>query len=439
MIGTGIFILPGTMAQATGSITVVLVVWILAGILALFGALTYAELGAALPEAGGDYAYLRRGFGERWAYLFGWTNSVLSRPCSAATIAAGLLTFVSFLLPAIAVPLVTWRISLPFQQSPYEFVLTPAQLYSAGVLCLLAFINGLGVRLGGQVQVALTAAKVTVIIGVIVLGFSLGAYAGPWGSTRAATAGGFLTALVGALWAYEGWSNLSLVGSEIVNPQKNIPRALFRGVVLVALLYILLNVVCFVVLPFDQVAASSTVVSDVVRVLIGGRAATWLTVAMILSALGTLNSSTLTGARVPYAMARDNRFFRVAGRVHPQFHTPTGALVLQAVIASVLALTGTFEDLYSLFIFSQWIFYGLTAASLFALRRSEPGLPRPYRTWGYPVVPALFVLACGALTVNLWALRPIRSSLGLAFMLLGLTLYGRWARDPGSEPSREIT
>lgn len=352
MVGTGIFLLPGTMARDTQSVALVFLAWVLGAVLALFGALSYAELGAAIPEAGGDYAYLRRGFGETYAYLFGWTNSVLSRPCSAATIAAGLLSFVCFLAPAVGVPIASWPVRLPWPATPYVFSITPAQIYAAAVIWVLTLINCLGVRLGGNLQVVLTAAKVLVIAGIIAVGLGSGGHGDSSGPAGAATVNGFLTALVGALWAYEGWSNVSLVGSEVVAPQRNLPRALIYGVLLVAGLYLLLNVVCFRVLPFEAVASSAAVVSDVARTALGDQAAVWLTLAMIVSALGTLNSSTLTGARVPYAMARDHLFFRCTARVHPRFHTPTRALIFQAAASSLLVVSGTFEDLYSLFIFT---------------------------------------------------------------------------------------
>jgi len=223
---------------------------------------------------------------------------------------------------------------------------------------------------------------------------------------------GLLAAMVAAAWAYDVWSNVNLVGSEVLEPQRNIPLALIAGVSGVMLLYLLANAAYFWALPFAAVAHSQHVASDMIASFAGSRAAAWLTVAMVISALGTLNSSILSGARVPYAMGRDGLFFRFTGQVHPSFRTPGGALAFQAYLASVLALTGTFEDLFSLFIFAQWIFYGLVVASVYGLRRREPDLPRAYRTWGYPWTPAVFIAGAVALTVSLWAARPIRSTIG---------------------------
>jgi amino acid transporter len=432
MIGTGIFLKPSEMASQGRSVAVVFAAWVVGGALSLFGALSFAELGASIPEAGGEYAYLRRGFGHAWGFLFGWMHSIVGRPASMASIAAGLLRFWGFLMPAVAAPLFTWHFSLPVMSKPYEFAFTWAQPLAVVAIVVMTAINYLGVRLGGQVQVALTFIKIGAVLAVVVLGFALWHGAGanfrpllpP--TLRLGTLGGFLAALAASLWAYDGWEDLNLVGSEVQNPQQNMPRALVGGVVFVAAMYILFNAVCFYVLPFSAVAGSAHVASDVVEKFAGRGAAQWITLAMVVSALGTLNSSTLSGARVPYAMARDGIFFRVAASIHPRFRTPGGALIFQGVLASLMALSGTFEDLTSLFIFAGWIFYGLATLALFRLRRIEPELVRPYRAWGYPWVPGLFVIGALALTVNLWLQRPLRSSIGLMVILVGLVFYRRW-------------
>ena len=434
MIGTGIFLVPSSMATNARSIGLVFLAWILGGLLSLAGALTYAELGAAIPEAGGDYAYLNRGFGPKWGYLFGWMHSVVGRPCSIATIAAGLMRFCGFLRPSIERAVVTWPVWVPFQHAPYNFYLTPAEPLAVGAIAAVTFVNYLGVKLGGEVQVALTAIKLLAIGAVIALALAMGQggisdfrpfLPDTWG---AGAWSGVLAAMVAAAWAYDGWSNVSLVGSEVIRPQRNIPLALVGGVSLVMVIYLVANAAYFWALPFTAVAHSEHVASDVIASFAGARAAKWLTVAMVISALGTLNSSILSGARVPYAMGRDGLFFRFTGVVDPLRHTPGGALVFQAYLAGILALTGTFEDLFSLFIFAQWIFYGLVVASLYGLRQREPELPRPYRAWGYPWVPAVFIAGALALTISLLAARPVRSILGLALILLGLVFYPRWQR-----------
>ena len=436
IIGTGVFLVPAAMASATGSVGLVFLVWIVGGALSLFGALSIAELGAAMPEAGGAYVYLKRGFGPVWGFLFGWMNNMVGKPASISTIAAGFLIFVGFFVPGVRTPIFSLHINVPFTGHSSEFVFTWAQPLAAVAIAFVSFINYLGVRLAGRLQVVLTSLKIGAILAVVILGFLFAGKRPPSTqpflppSLHLGLLTGFLTAMVGALWAYDGWMDLTFAGSEIVDPQKNIPRAVVGGTVTVGVIYLLANGVYFRVLPIEAVAAAQNVASETVRVFAGARAAAWITAAMVISAFTTLNSSILTGARVPFAMARDRRFFRVTDGIHPRFRTPARSIVFQAVLACIMVLTGQFEDLFSLFIFAQWIFYALAVASVFGSRRKEPNLPRPYRAWGYPVIPAIFVAGALALTVNLWMQRPGRSSIGLLLILAGLLFYNHWKRTP---------
>jgi APA family basic amino acid/polyamine antiporter len=440
MIGTGIFLKPAEMAREGRFVSVVFAAWIVGGILSLFGALSYAELGAAIPEAGGEYAYLRRGFGPVWGFLFGWMHSTVGRTASAASIAAGLMRFLGFLIPAVATPIFTVHLAIPGLTAwipPYEFVFTWAQPLAVFWLAVMTGVNYLGVRLGGGVQVALTLIKVVSVIVVIGVALFAPAHGGPahdplWpAALDSGVLRAFLAALAAALWAYDGWEDLNLVGSEVENPQRNMPRALVGGVILVGAIYMIFSAATLHVLPFADVAVSQHVASDVVQRVAGSGAALWITLAMAVSALGSMNSSILSGARVPYAMARDGVFFRIAGGIHPKFRTPGRALIFQGVLASIMALTGTFEELTNLFIFAGWIFYGLAVVALFRLRKIEPDLPRPYRCFGYPWVPGLFVAGALALTVSLWLDRPGRSSIGLLIILAGLPFYRYWRRRAG--------
>lgn len=435
MIGTGIFLKPAEMAREGRFVSVVFAAWIVGAILSLFGALSFAELGAAIPEAGGEYAYLRRAFGPVWGFLFGWMHSIVGRPASASSIAAGLARFAGFLLPAIATPIFTVHIAIPgltHWLPPYDFVFTWAQPFAVAWLLIMTGVNYLGVRLGGAVQIFLTAIKIISVIVVIGVAFFSPTpavhLANPvWpGPLNLGVFSAFLAALAAALWAYDGWEDLNLVGSEVQDPQRNFPRALVGGVSLVAVIYLLFSAACLKVLPFSEVAISSHIASDVVGRVAGRGAAAWITLAMVISAIGSMNSSILSGARVPYAMARDGIFFRIADGIHPKYRTPGRALIFQGVLASVMALTGTFEELTNLFIFAGWIFYGLAVVALFRLRRTEPDMPRPYRCWGYPWVPGLFVAGALALTVNIWIERPGRSSLGLLLIAAGLPFYRWW-------------
>jgi len=434
MIGTGIFLKPAQMAREGHSVSVVFAAWIVGAILSIFGALSYAELGAAIPEAGGEYAYLCRGFGRTWGFLFGWMHSIVGRPASAASIAAGGVRFLAYLLPSIGAPIFTLHLpGIAHWIKPYDFAFTWAQPLAVVWLIVMTAINYIGVKFGGAVQVFLTFIKifsVLLVIGVAFLAPSAEHGADPvW---PVAVNGGlltaFLAALAAALWAYDGWEDLNLVGSEVRDPQKNFPRALVGGVAVVAIIYLLFSAACLRVLPFSAAAASEHIASDVVENVSGRGAAIWITLAMVISAIGSLNSSVLSGARVPYAMARDKVFFQVADGIHPKFFTPGRALIFQGVLTSLMALTGTFEELTNLFIFATWIFYGLAVVSLFRLRKTEPNLPRPYRCPGYPFVPGVFVAGALALTVSVLVQNPGRSTIGLLLIFAGLPFYHYWQK-----------
>jgi basic amino acid/polyamine antiporter, APA family len=435
MIGTGIFLKPAEMAREGRFVSVVFAAWIVGAVLSMFGALSFAELGAAIPEAGGEYAYLRRGFGPQWGFLFGWMHSIVGRPSSMSSIAAGIARFASFLIPAVAAPIFTLHMPAFAGLRPYVFVFTWAQPVAVLWLGIMTIVNYLGVRLGGAVQVVLTLVKIVSVLLVIGVAFFSGVGSHPADPVWPVALNGgiltaFLAALAAALWAYDGWEDLNLVGSEVENPQKNFPRALLGGVALVAAIYLLFSAACLRALPFDAVANSSHIASDVVERVAGHGAAYWMTLAMVISAIGSLNSSVLSGARVPYAMARDGLFFKIADGIHPKFLTPSRALIFQGVLAGLMALTGTFEELTNLFIFAGWIFYGLAVVALFRLRKTEPEMPRPYRCWGYPWVPGIFVAGALALTVSILVQRPGRSLIGLLLIAVGLPFYRHWQRRP---------
>ena len=426
-IGTGVFLVTSDMARAVGSATLVFVAWIAGGLIVLCGAFCYAELGAAFPKAGGPYVYLGRGLGPLWGFLFGWMSSFLERPVAMATLAAGFLRFAAFLFPVVGTPLFREHLG------SYDFTFTAAQPLAALVVLAVTAINYLSVRMGGAIQVLLTCLKMGTILGIVIAGILLGqqhvSQIAPvvtrWGWR---TIGAVLTALVPAMWAYNGFNDLGDLGEEILHPQRNIPIAIILGLLTVGGLYLLANVVYFHALPLAEIAASQHVASDVVRSFAGSRGAAWLTVAMAVSALGALHVVVMTGARIPYAMARDGVFFQFANRIQPSFHTPSGALIFLGCVAALLALTGTFEELYSLFVFAVWMFFALTAIAVLRLRRTEPELVRPYRAWGYPWTVLIFFFAAVALTINLWMIRPVRSSLGLLVIVAGVPFFYRWRR-----------
>jgi basic amino acid/polyamine antiporter, APA family len=427
IIGTGVFLVAGPIARAAGSYDLFLVTWLVGSVIALCGALCFAELGAALPAAGGLYCYLSRGLGPLWGFMFGWMSAVLGTPGGIATIAAGFVRFVSYLLPQLDEPWVTVHVG------HLAYTLHTAQPLAALVVICVTALNYLSVRFGGSVQFFLGSIKIGTIVVIIV---AAAFWNGP-GTAQAGAAvimhdssriGAVLTAMVPVMWAYNGLQNIGYLGAEIRDPARSIPMALFCGLLIVGTLYVLLDVMYCHVLPFSRVAGSAHVASDAVASLFGHRGAAWLTVAMGISALATLHAVVLSESRVTYALARAGLFFRFAARVQPRYRSPEGALLFVGTLGALIALTGTFEELVSLYIFAIWIFFALGALALIRLRATEPDLPRPYRVWGYPWTPLLFLIAALALTINLWLDQPIRSSVGLALILAGLPCYYAWRR-----------
>jgi amino acid transporter len=403
------------------------------------------ELGSSMPEAGGEYVYLGRGFGKAWGFLFGWTHSMLARPASVAAIAAGCIRFSSYLWPILIKPIYVVNNDPSAVSSRYfqAISLNWGHVATVMVLVLITFVNYLGVRKGGRLQVALTATKVISIFLVIGMGLLHIARLSPAPaldtkfSFQGGTFLGFWTAVAATAWAYDGWNDLNLVGSEVINPARNFRRVIISGVFFVIVVFLLFNGVCLYALPISALSSSLNPTSDVLASLSGRYAASWVTLIMAVCALGTLNSSILSGARVNYAMARDGVFFRFAGRIHPQFRTPGNALVFQCGMGGILALSGTFEDLTSLVMFANWMFYAMAVLAMMRMRHTEPELVRPYRTWGYPITPILFVIGAFALSVGLWLTRPVRSSIGLLLILAGLIPYRAWRQHTSTSPAAD--
>jgi len=444
VIGTAIFLVGSEVARDTRSAALSIAAWIGGGLLALCGALCLAELGAAMPCAGGIYAYLTRGLGPAWGFLYGWTSSTVIETATCAGIAAGFLRLIGFLVPAVATPLFSFHIPGLFQAKTYEFAFTVAQPSAAGVILLLTALNYLSVRSGGRIQLLATSLKVGAIAVLIALGFvsQRGDSANLLPSSMpiaAGAAGAFLAALVPIMWAYNGWHLLGPVGEEVENPGKNFPRALVFSMLAVMALYVLANWVYLRVLAFPGVAQSSHVASDVFQMLVGKGGAKWLTIAMMISGLGCLHINILAAARIPFAMARDGLFFRFAKKVQPTFRSPSGGLLFVGGVSALLALSGTYEELLSLVIFALWIFLSLSAVALIRLRITEPALARPYSTWGYPCAPILFLVSGLAMTINLWLDRPIRSSIGLGIILIGLPFYFYWRKRSDVTVSLDTT
>ena len=430
MIGTAIFVVPGIMLQQVGSPPMVLVVWVAAGVLSLFGALSYAELGAALPQAGGEFVYMHRAYGPLFGFLYGWTQFIIAKTASIAAIATGFVIYLAYFFPGLHETV--WGASIRLGAHGFELRLTGLQIGSTLMVLLLSGLNILGVRRSGTVQTLFTASKLLVLAILIVLGLTYGH--GSWQGFHPFFAGGghagllaaFGVATVSALWAYDGWNNLSMVAGEVKDPQRNVPLALIGGALLVLVVYVMVNLAYFYVLPASQVLGTSTVASDAARLFLGKGGGAFIAVGVMISTFATLNGSILAGSRIPYATAREGLFPAGLGAVNPRFHTPAVSLVWQAMIAGLFTLTGGYQSLYTKAIFSEFLFYALCTAGVFVLRRREPDLPRPYRTRGYPLVPALFVVLSVCLLVNTFWQQRADSMWGVVLVGSGLPAYWIW-------------
>ena len=429
VIGSGIFLVPKTMIIQTGTPWMVFAVWIAGGLLTMAGALTYAEMAAMMPEAGGEYVYLKTAYGPFWGFLYGWTQMWVAKSGSIATLATGFFYYLANFNPALEG--VLFSIPLPIGPGGGPLVIQYGQVLAIAVILILAVANYYGVKVGGGVQITTTIAKLGLIALVIVIGL-FGGSADPANFATSVPArgglAGFIAALVAALWAYDGWNNLNMVAGEVKNPQRNLPRALIYGTSLVMAIYLITNLAYFLVLPASEVAAHDRVASEMMRRILGAPGAAAVALAAMLSIFAALNGSILSGARVPYAMAHDGLFFKAFGGVNASHHTPGFSILALSGWACVLVLSGRYEQLLTLVIFPSWILYGMATAAVIVLRRKMPDAPRPYRTLGYPVVPIVFVLVAILLLGFTLVNSPRESGLGLVVIAIGFPFYLYWKR-----------
>lgn len=424
IIGSGIFLVPAEMMQAVGSARAVYFVWVVGGLLSMAGAMTYAELGAMKPQAGGEYVYIRDAYGPLPAFLYAWTWFAIAKPASVATTTTGLVrilgTFSAFDF-----------LNQTAMHSP--LTISYGQLVAMTAAALITGLNYIGVKRAGEFQLFFTVLKIAMIVAIAVMCFT--AADGTWrnfGSEFVGATGGvagFVAALVAALWAYDGWNDLTMLSGEVRNPERSLPIGLIAGVSVVAVLYMLTNAAVQYVLPASAIAASERPASQATAIAVGAWGAAIVSAGMALSMLVSLNGTIMSGARVPYAMARDGYFFKALADVHPRFHTPSMALIIQFLLSAVLLLfAGNFRQLFSLAIFAEWLFYMIAATTVFVLRRKEPDTPRPYHTWGYPVVPALFVVAAGLLLYFTFKANLRNSAMGVVVILLGVPIFLYFAK-----------
>jgi APA family basic amino acid/polyamine antiporter len=432
IIGSGIFLVPAEMMQAVGSAKLVYLAWLVGGLLSFFGALTYAELGAMKPQAGGEYVYVRDAYGPLGGFLYGWTWFVIAKPASVATIATGLVRILG-----------TFPVFSFFSENivsanilSHPFAITCGQLVAITAAILISVLNYLGVKKAGEFQLVFTVLKVAIILGIVVVCFSgAGNATGRGWSNFASTftgakggIAGFMAALVAALWAYDGWNDLNMVAGEVKRPERNVPIALIAGVATVGVLYVLVNAGVQYVLPANAIAASQRPASDAVALVVGRFGASIVSAGMAVSMLVTLNGTIMSGARVPFAMARDGYFFRALAEVHPRFHTPSAAIVVQAVLSIILLLLGgNFRQFFSLAIFAEWLFYMIAGSTVFVFRWRDPQAARPYRVFGYPFVPAAFIAVAAVLLYYTFRENWPYSMYGLLVILAGIPVFA-WFR-----------
>lgn len=431
IIGTGVFFKTAIMSQQVGSPALVLTAWAVAGALSLAGALTYAELGAMMPHAGGEYLYVRTAYGDAAGFLNGWMRFVVG----SAGIAALGVGFATFLSTVIPMPNVWAQRTLHLLGREVHWQLGLREAVAVAAILLFGGLNCAGVAFGGSLQSALTLAK-AVGIAIIVVGAFLFSDSGSlqhfripaphWTGLQA-----FGAAMVSALWAYDGWAYMPMVGGEIKNPERNIPRALLVGMLVVLALYGVANLAYFWALPFDEILTSNSnlhrdalpVAAKTALTFLGRRGPAIVSILFMISAAGGLNGVILATARIPFTMARDGLLFAKLGKVNEVSRVPVWAIGALSVLSSLLALSGSYDQLTDMSVFAYWVFYALAASAVFVLRRRLPDAPRPYRTFGYPWVPALFVLTAIWLLVNSLRTSPVEAAMGLLLIALGLPVY----------------
>ena len=481
MIGSGIFIVPAEIGRDVGSPALLIGAWLVTAVMTIIGALSYGELAAMMPRAGGQYIYLREALGRIWGFLFGWTLFLVIQTGTIAAVAVAFGKFLGVFFPSVSstnwiwhiahVP--AWRVG-PMVLGNMDIGLNTANLAGVVIILMLAVINLFGVKLGAMVQNVFTTAKTAALLGLVAFGLLLGSNAtairanfganfwhnAGWHALHPLQVGvggpiamvGLLTILAvvqtGSLFSADAWNNVTYTAGEVKNPKRNLPLSLVLGTGIVLLLYILSNFAYLLALPLHgdphgatitargiQYASDDRVATAALQ-MIFHRAGAWLMAAAILvSTFGCANGLTLAGARVYYAMSRDGLFFKAAGRLHPRWHTPVAALIVQALWTCVLCLSGSYSQLLDYIICTELIFYILTIASLFVLRVKRPNAERPYRALGYPVLPAVYIVMAAWICIVLLRYKPQYTWPGLVIVLLGVPVFAVWSRRTASASS----
>jgi APA family basic amino acid/polyamine antiporter len=440
MIGSGIFIVSADMARDLRSPGLLLAAWAITAVMTVLGALSYGELAAAMPNAGGQYVFLREAFGPLFGFLYGWTLFLVIQTGTIAAVAVAFAKFLGLFVPWVTAE----RVLLPLL---FGYNLSSQQFVAIAVVAVLTWVNCRGLREGATVQNIFTVAKTGGLLILVVVGLLVPAnreavsanFSDPFpGTFNVAMLSILAATLVGSLFSADAWNNVTFTGSEVVNPRRNLPLSLFLGTLTVSVLYIATNVVYLRMLPLETIASApeDRVGTLAAEAVMGGWGLTFINLAILVSTFGCTNGLILAGARVYYAMARDGLFFRKAGEVSASSRTPVFSLIIQAVWASLLALSGTYSDLLNYVIFAALLFYVLTVAGLFVLRKKRPDLERPYKTFGYPFLPAVYIVLAALVMLDLLWVEPTFTWPGLIIVLTGVPVYFLWhsrgMRDQGT-------
>lgn len=451
IIGSGIFLTASDVASNTRTPGLFLAIWVIGMVITMLACFAFAEMGAMFPDAGGQYVYLREAYGDFVAYLYGWMIFTVSVCGTIAALGAGFAEYIGKLLPALSSQHIITAIHIPgfwwnkAEHFSFTLTITREHMVALSAVAVQTLINIFGVRRGAVLQNAATWAKFAAIGAFVILGIAVGK--GSWGHYMVALPASGVSvslvhriglALVAVFWAYDGWVYITWVAGEVKEPQRNLPRSLILGLLLVGALYLAINAVYLYGLPMGEIAVNGAVAQAAAVSLFSPGVARWLALTIAISCFGAMASCIMSGARVYYAMAEDKVFFRGLAQVHPRWHTPARSLVLQGIWAAVLTLSGGYDALFTYVMFMMVLSYAITVAALFVLRRKMPNAPRPYRCAGYPWVPALYVLIGCAWTVIVIAEKTREALWGVAIVAAGIPFYIYWRRNKTAKTSDAI-
>jgi basic amino acid/polyamine antiporter, APA family len=431
VIGSGIFLTTGVMAAALPSPTLIIVAWTAGGVIALSGGLTYAELGAMFPRSGGVYVYLREAFGPLLAFLYGWAALLIFFSGGIAAVAIGFADYVSYFVPALSSAHVLWQVPTPIG----TWTVAASQIVAALAIAALGWINYIGVRSGNRVNIVLTIAKITGLAALPVMALLAARTTPAWTPVVPAVPhplAAFGIAMIAVLWANDAWYCVTWIVGEMKQPQRDLPRAMAYGISLLTLIYVVVNLAYLYALPIDQLRGVTRVGEAASTALVGARGAQFVALTVVVSTFGCDAAAILAGARLLFAMARDGVFLPVAARIHPVHRTPHVAVVALSAWSALLTLSGSYEQLFTYVMFASSLLHMIGAFGVFKLRRERPDMPRPYRVWGYPAVPIVFILASGAFVLNTLVERPKESLAGLGFLAIGIPFYWLSKRRAGA-------